>query len=148
MLRLYLMRHGDAEPSRGKSDILRALTPQGIAEAKIQGKRLGGSDHQITRILHSPYKRATQTAELVNEVLKLPLEVCEHLVPGGSITRLLDTISGLDHHFLLVFHQPIIAEMAHALTGQDLSFHPATVACLSRGDAFSRTARLNWLQHP
>lgn len=148
MLQLYLMRHGDAEPSRGKSDILRALTTRGIAEAKIQGRRLGSSDHQITRILHSPYKRATQTAQLVNEVLNLPMETCEHLVPSGSITRLLDTISGAEDHFLLVFHQPIIAEMALALTGQDMSFHPATVACLSRIDAYSRTARLNWLQHP
>jgi phosphohistidine phosphatase len=148
MLRLYLMRHGDAEPSRGKSDILLALTTRGITEAKTQAKRLGGSDHQITRILHSPYKRASQTALLVNEVLKLPMETCEHLVPGGSITRLLDTISGAEDHFLLVFHQPIIAEMALALTGQDMNFHPASIACLTRGNAFSRTAQLNWLQHP
>lgn len=145
MLNLYLMRHGNAESTRGKSDLMRELTPQGIGEAKVQGKRL--KDEGITYILHSPFKRAVQTAVFVNQTLDLPMDSCEHLVPSGSVTRVLDRIAGLEEHFLLVCHLPIIAEIAYELSGKDISFYPATMACFQRKDASARSAEFQWFEH-
>ena len=149
MLSLYLMRHGDAEAGHGKPDYMRALTPRGVSEAISQGRRLLKMAPNISRALHSPYKRANQTADLVNDILgDLPISSCEHLVPSGKVSMVLNAISGLEENILLVCHLPIIAEIAMALTGADLPFHPATIAHITRENAFAQSGKLAWIQHP
>lgn len=147
MLNLYLMRHGDAAPGFGGPDYMRALTPLGVKQARAQGEMLQSAQPKVDSIFHSPYKRAIQTADEVNDFLNLQMSSCDHLVPGGSVSGVLDTIAGIEQHLLLVCHLPIIAEIAQAITGRDLAFYPATVALIERKDAFANKGELKSLWH-
>lgn len=146
MLHFYLMRHSDAVAGHDRPDYLRELTPIGIQKAKQQGQTLH-QQNQISRILHSPYKRAVQTAEIVNDFLNVPMDSCEDLIPNGSVIRAVENLMGADEHFLWVCHLPIVAEIALALTNQALSFYPASFAHIQRKDAFSRTGELLKMHH-
>jgi broad specificity phosphatase PhoE len=71
-----LVRHGStvANSTNPKTEVLRgwrplALSPKGEKEAKRAGRFLEGKS--ITRIWHSPLKRVTQTAQIINENLGL-----------------------------------------------------------------------------
>jgi len=72
-----LLRHGqtlwNAEKriqGSGNSE----LTPAGIAASRMWGRYLLTSGTDWNRIICSPLQRARETAELVNEVLQLPLQ--------------------------------------------------------------------------
>lgn len=146
MLNLLLMRHGSAE-GMARPDFQRQLTVPGMEEARSQGRFLAKKGLKLDRIIHSPYERAVRTATLVNESLDLPMEVCDHLVPGGDVDAVLDSISGIEGHLLLVCHLPIIAEIAMELSGRNLGFYPATIAAFRRKDAFARSADFEWYQN-
>lgn len=146
MLNLLIMRHGTAE-GMVRPDFQRRLTDRGVEEARGQGRFLVRKGVKLDRIIHSPYERARHTAELVNESLSLPMEVCDHLVPGGDVDAVLDSIGGVEGHLLLVCHLPIIAEIAMDLSGRNLGFFPATIAAFKREDSYARTAEFEWYQN-
>jgi broad specificity phosphatase PhoE len=66
MTTIYLVRHGDKVIDKG--DV--SLTPLGITEAQETGKYF--LDKNIDLILSSPQKRALQTAEIIQKILKTP----------------------------------------------------------------------------
>jgi len=66
MTTIYLVRHGDKEKTAG--DV--PLTPLGKVEAEKTGKFF--LDKNIDLILSSPQKRALQTAEIIQKILKTP----------------------------------------------------------------------------
>lgn len=149
MMSLYLMRHGDAEPPQGRPDQQRALTSRGIADVRKQGRDLAKLATEITHIYHSPYQRAQQTAELVNESLAfLPILSSSHLVPSGDAEKVLDLVMAREEHILLVCHLPIIADIAYALCTQELHFFPGTIARFLRADGTARSGTFDWLRHP
>src|SRR5262249_20952229 len=93
-MNFLLIRHADALPveeATGMSDADRPLTDTGgpRGEAVATMLKRGGIDWGI--IVISPYLRPRQTAE---ELLKHwtepkpPLEVCDHLAPGGKEKKL------------------------------------------------------------
>jgi phosphohistidine phosphatase SixA len=148
MPNLYLMRHGEAEAGRGKPDFQRELTPRGISDCMEQALKMKRLAAEIGTIIHSPYVRARQTAELINEQLTRPMRELEYLVPNGAVEDVVTHISGDDQALLLVCHLPIIAEIAYAYTKKSLPFFPGTVAKIKRGDAFTATGELEWQLNP
>lgn len=127
-MRLYLMRHGDAEPGGpGRPDAERRLTPGGVAAVRRQAVRFGAVP---VRIFASPFLRARTTAELVNETLQVPLETAAALACGA---RLDDVAEVLDPHHplqaaLVVGHQPDLGNSVLLLTGQRVEMRPGTIA--------------------
>lgn len=83
-MRLYLMRHGEAQ--FGAVDDERPLTPQGRAEVARAASALARLQPGVRRILHSPKRRAQETAEIVAATLggDLPLEAVPGLEPEAE----------------------------------------------------------------
>lgn len=151
-MRLWLLRHGEAEP-QARSDAERALTARGreqvrLAAVQLQGRRLGA-------ILASPYVRAQQTAALVREALGFAGGV--HTVPWltpDSAPR--EVLAQLDRYpereLLLVSHQPLVGALAglliHGHRQQPVAMHTASLAELE-GDLLAAGAMdLLALVHP
>lgn len=66
-MRLWVLRHGEAEPYGARPDPERALTAHGREEVLRSAAQLIGQP--LTAIYASPYLRAQQTAQLVREAL-------------------------------------------------------------------------------
>ena len=66
-MKLYLIRHGDAEYST--NDTIRPLSPQGELEAKNAGRYLLKTDSKLDFIYHSTLRRSRETAEHIAQTL-------------------------------------------------------------------------------
>lgn len=114
-MRLWLLRHGHAEPHAG-SDALRRLTTHGRQEVLQSAAQLIG--RPLEAILCSPYVRARQTAELVVEALqsRLIVEIVPWLTPESSLGSALAYLAARpESELLVVSHQPLIGDLAGML---------------------------------
>jgi phosphohistidine phosphatase len=111
---LFLLRHAVAEPHRpGLADADRPLTADGRRrfEAEVRGlERLG---LRFDRLLHSPWLRAAETAELAMPLVDGDAAVADELAmaPGPALLALLT-----DERLALVGHEPWLSELAAWLT--------------------------------
>ena len=107
-MHLILWRHAEAEDAHGKSDMDRALTKKGHAQAarvaKFLKPRLGGD----WRILVSPAKRTLQTVEPLGREFAVE-ESIRPDVPGRNILRAAGWPSN-DRNVIVVGHQPTLGE--------------------------------------
>ena len=116
---LILWRHAEAEP--GEPDLGRRLTAKGIQQAERMAEWLDRHLPATTRVLSSPADRAQQTAQ----ALKRRFKVVDHLVPGATVSAVLDAAGWPDAReaVLVVGHQPTLGEVAAFLmTGQELGW--------------------------
>lgn len=121
-MRLLLLRHGEAGYD-APSDELRPLTANGRLRLEAMLQSASGKLQTVGRIIHSPYLRTTQTAELVQSVCPLSLEISDRLTPEASPAQLLDWLQAQDgeQDLLLVTHQPLIGNLVSLLCEGDLS---------------------------
>jgi len=131
-IQLTLMRHGIAEPY-ASSDAERSLTPAGMTQVSAVAQALVVAGWRPGAVVHSPLKRAVQTAALVMAALPEPVQSIEleEVIQAGP--PLIDMLTRLDlADPLVVGHLPSIAEFARTLLGSEgyLPFDKATVACL------------------
>lgn len=146
---LYLLRHGEAERGEhGAPDYTRGLTAKGMNDIRERARRLASLEAPITRIFHSPYLRALQSATLVNQAVGARLVAWPCLEPGAKVDRVLDELMGLESHLLLVSHLPLIADLAFALLGEPTVFNQGTCLKLKRENAFALKGAREWLAHP
>ncbi len=150
------MRHGQAESLAGR-DRDRALTHEGRRETLIMADRvaeiIGNSAHAMV----SPYLRAQQTFEIVNQLLCLPaarIESSNDLTPHGCADEVADLIFAVaeDAAFsslLLVSHMPLVSFLVEALDRKHSApmFAPSSVAHLVL-DFERRDATLISLESP
>ncbi|MFI8483160.1 phosphohistidine phosphatase SixA [Pseudomonas sp. NPDC078700] len=114
-MRLWLLRHGEAQPSAA-SDAVRPLTAHGQDQVRKAALQLEG--RPIRQIIASPYLRTQQTAALVAEVLgyKSPIITAPWLTPDSqsrNVIRQLDVFA--DEEVLLVTHQPLVGDLVGLL---------------------------------
>ena len=121
-MQLYLLRHGIAEESSNSgNDADRALTPEGRRKLRQVLKAASDAGVQPALILTSPLKRALQTAEIAQTVLKCKKNLLHSkvLAPGSTTEQVWDEIrvhrdaSAL----MLVGHNPLFTELAAYLLG-------------------------------
>jgi phosphohistidine phosphatase len=119
---LLLIRHADAgerDPDRWPDDRDRPLTDKGRKTHRRVSRALGELDLTPTRVLTSPWARATQTAEVLAGELKLtsPPIACSALAAAPDLSRLADDIGepGPDAIVALVGHSPWMEELAALL---------------------------------
>ena len=67
--RLYVLRHGDAEPYGYDNDKQRALTDFGFTEVKATAQAFQAKGESFDAVFVSPYLRAQQTAQCFLDVL-------------------------------------------------------------------------------
>ena len=128
MPRLIIVRHGEANPG-ADHDAERTLTPTGEQEAIAAGQWLA-EVLPDANILCSPYRRAQQTAELINQSLQGPLQLASWLTPDTSPVDVADQIINATSDLILVSHQPLVGRLESLMVNaRDLGQMWATAEC-------------------
>ncbi|ANC80262.1 phosphohistidine phosphatase SixA [Pseudomonas putida] len=129
-MRLWVLRHGEAEP-RAKTDAERRLTAHGREQVLHSAAYLIGQP--LLAIVASPYVRAQQTAALVHDTLGFaePVRTVPWLTPEGDVQQVIGEIERLGlEHVLLVSHQPLVGTLVGALVHGDRQ-QPAAMSTAS-----------------
>ncbi len=121
-MRVYFLRHGDAEHAGPGGDSPRRLSKKGRRDLRMVARGLVRLDLGLDRIYTSPLVRAKETAEIVAEPLGLldSTEVTDALEPEADWGRLRDVLRGAspDDRILLVGHMPSFGEFISALVSE------------------------------
>jgi phosphohistidine phosphatase len=120
MLRLLLLRHAEAFPAEGGSDIDRPLTPEGRDAAWRMGAYLMASGTIPDIVLVSPARRTIETMEEIEGALARGLR-CEAVPPlyNAGMATLLALIARTPPSIrvlLVIGHNPGLAETANMLS--------------------------------
>ncbi|MFZ5652909.1 MAG: phosphohistidine phosphatase SixA [Pseudomonadota bacterium] len=151
-MRLYLLRHGEAE-SRARSDAERRLTALGTAEVRAVAAAAAARLAGLQLVASSPYQRARQTAAELLRTLGFAgeLVMVPELTPAGRLHEVGAFVeSCAAGELLLVSHQPLVGELLRELTDDDAA-EPMATAHLAALEltAFARGgARLLWRLRP
>lgn len=154
---LYVLRHAIAEDrTPPQSDSGRRLTAPGRAKAGRVLDHARSIGVRPGTVLTSPYVRASQTAEIARERLRLsaPAVVTEALVPYVSV---FDLWEGIRDHFasgdvMVVGHNPQLSSLVSWLLGSRedaLWLKKSGLVALDVGSAGPQPrAMLSWLLTP
>lgn len=167
MMKLFVLRHGDAE-TYAASDELRELTPLGrknVAQTFATHKK----DLQcINKLLVSPYVRAQQTAEIIRglftsddniQAVKFTSHTVDFITPDVHPQKAVDALYAIHklnptENILLVSHQPLVGYLIDMLcerTPQFMGRYPmstASLACLEMDVLAAGCAELIFLHTP
>lgn len=151
-MRLWLLRHGEAEP-RARTDAERNLTAAGRLEVQSSAAQLQERPLQV--ILVSPYQRAQQTAEIVRQELGFTgaIETVPWLIPESDPKdALLYLDRRTEQNLLLVTHQPFVGALGGWLINghrdAPLPMATASLAELEGEHLAAGLMRLVGLRHP
>ena len=148
-MKLCFLRHGEADwPDWDKPDDERPLTERGRKEMKRVAKFLDRLKFIPDAILTSPLPRASQTAEIVADRLKMELKTEAALAHGFNLERLRRIINKLECEcVMIVGHEPKFSAVIKELTGGEVKLSKAGVALLevNRG---CTSGKLLWLFPP
>jgi len=155
---LYILRHGIAAP-RGiptpGGDSQRRLTVDGQTRMRRAARGMKALELEFDLILTSPFLRASETAEIVAEVLGLQEKLVSSptLAADGNPKELLDLLKK-DYRkrksILLVGHEPYLSRLISLLISGDT----AIAIALKKGGLcklssaalhYGRCAALEWL---
>ena len=143
---LTLWRHGEARSAA--TDEVRELTARGrgdvVAMAQDYSTWAGVSvPGPISLLLHSPYRRTVETAELLVELLRPgSQDVDPSLAPGAYTEAFSEQHYAGHEHIVMVSHQPFLSQ-AIALWTDDVTlaqlapggYSTLEITCLARGGA-------------
>lgn len=154
-MKLWLLRHGEAEPHRARDDAQRALTARGEQEVRDSAHQL--LNQPLDCILVSPYVRAQQSAQQLCTVLKYagPLETVDWTLPDSDPKEALCQLASRPKHeqnVLLVTHQNFVGSLAGWLVegyaGAHLPFSTGALACLEGPIPAAGSMELKSFHHP
>ncbi|CAB4938491.1 unannotated protein [freshwater metagenome] len=138
--RLWLLRHGDAEPHGIHPDAERRLTDRGVDQARAAGVALYRLGVTPQGIYTSPKVRAHDTAAAAAVALGLAPVVHAPLASGFGADDALALVAAADDEgdVLIVGHEPDFSQIVHDLTGARIDMKKGGVACVrldgSRGE--------------
>jgi phosphohistidine phosphatase len=144
-MRLFILRHADAETEGHKNDIDRKLTPEGVAEAERVADAVRIMKLNLTAILTSPMVRAKATAEIVaRQFPSIRIQILEHLVSSADPQDLFRELQSYprDSRLLLVTHKPLASRCIASLVGMNndskISVKKASLSCVEVGSPVQR----------
>lgn len=136
MKTLILIRHADAEPSRGEPDSKRKLSEKGLIEAKSMAIALQKRGYTINKIFSSPSERTKETTETFASIFQLKednIKYFDSLYLGDTL-QITETINWLQEnveHLAIVGHNPGVTNYANDVTGSSIdTLHTASVAII------------------
>ncbi|ABA75943.1 phosphohistidine phosphatase SixA [Pseudomonas fluorescens] len=150
-MKLWVLRHGEAEPYGSRPDSERELTAHGRQEVLSSAARLMGQP--LTAIYASPYLRAQQTAQLVREALGFEPEIrtVEWLTPEVDPDRVAEQLVSVSN-VLLVSHNPLVGNLLsylqHGAGYPPEKVSTAGLAELEHSELLIGSMTLNSLKHP
>ncbi len=118
-MKLYFLRHADAEPAGPDGDAARRLTKAGKKDSARAAKALKKWGVKADLLLSSPLKRAKQTAKFVAKKLNVGITVDDRLGGGCDVAALREAVAahGGPEAVILVGHEPDFSSMVEELTG-------------------------------
>src|SRR3954471_17053075 len=127
---LYFLRHGEADwPNWNKPDDERPLTKRGKREMHEVGKFLKRMKVDPDVIVTSPLPRASQTADIAAEHLKIKCRKDKLLAPGFGLKELERILKKQPAESLMVVgHEPDFSHTIEQLTGGSVKLSKAGVA--------------------
>jgi phosphohistidine phosphatase len=150
-MKLWVLRHGEAEPHGKRPDSERALTAHGREEVlRTAGELMG---QPITAIYASPYRRAQETAEIVRSTLRFAPEIrtVEWLTPDYSPQVVAEQLVSVDRA-LLVSHNPLVGNLLgylqHGHVQDPERVATAGLAELEGDLPLAGAMKLNGIKHP
>ncbi len=155
-LRLFILRHGQAEPYTADDDG-RQLVEAGRAEVLSVIDFCLPELQSLAAIWVSPLVRARQTAGLVEDRLGPRAARSESLLTPEADPRAL--LAALQEHvwatpqpgpLLLVSHQPLVGRLLDLLTGDARGTHAmatGALACFDLEFPAAGLGQLRWLRH-
>ena len=150
-MKIWVLRHGEAEPHGSRPDSERALTDHGREEVLRTAAELIG--HPINAIYASPYLRAQQTAELVRDALGFLPEIrtVEWLTPDNRPQAVAEQLVSVDNA-LLVSHNPLVGNLLgflqHGHVQDPEAVKTAGLAELEGDLPLAGAMKLKALKHP
>jgi phosphohistidine phosphatase len=152
-MRLFILRHADAEIEGHRNDADRKLTREGIAEAECVANAVRLLKLNFTSVLTSPTTRAKATAEIVaKQFPSVRIQSMEHLVPSAEPQDLFRELQSFprDSRLLLVTHKPFasrcIANLINMANDSKISIRKASLSCIEVGSPIQRGAgTLLWI---
>jgi phosphohistidine phosphatase len=161
-MNLFILRHGIAverDPVSFPDDSRRPLTLKGEERVRLICEAMQALELSFDRILSSPYRRASQTAEIVATSLglKKALEFCDELIPEGdpkALVRQINRLETLPENTLLVGHEPqlsgLISQLISGESGAAIDLKKGGLAKLEVETQLrlGPCAKLAWLLTP
>lgn len=146
-MRLYFLRHGAADwPDWKKPDDERPLTEAGREELHQVGNFLAKLKAKPDLILTSPLPRASQSAEIAAEHLRVQVHEEQLLAPGFGAKHLQRLLQKYPQQVLmLVGHEPDFSLTIASITGGNVKLSKAGIALV---ELDSGKGRLRWLLPP
>jgi len=126
------MRHGEAS-WHASSDAERPLTENGVLRLRAALHDVQDRIDDIDLLIHSPYLRTTQTADIVCETLSVAQrEVDSFWVPEANQTQALASLEAYtDQTLMVVTHNPLVSHLVGAICGTGIEpFDPGTIAAV------------------
>lgn len=152
-MRIYLLRHGQAEPQRTR-DEARRLTDKGRMDTRQVLERCAAQMADVKAIWASSLVRAQQTAAIAAEFFPgLSVATTDLLIPEANPKALypwLQQMSATTESLLLVSHQPLVGRVVNQLCGHAEGYYPMGTSSLAALDlelVAPAMAQLLWLQH-
>lgn len=133
---LYVMRHGHSPTcveAGCATDAERPLSEKGRADARAQARRLLESGARPKAVLHSPLRRAAETAAEAAAVLGVPAKPLPSLANQVGPEELAAALAGPlaeAGELLAVGHQPQVGELCAYLADRVFDFKPAGIVAL------------------
>jgi phosphohistidine phosphatase len=154
-MRVYFIRHAEAQEPGSAADVDRRLTPAGEAQARAAGGALRALGAKVAGILSSPLLRSCQTAQEISARLdpSPAVEIRETLAPGAAPPRYFAELRGWSQggEVAVVGHMPDLARVAAVLLAAEpeisLAFKPSAVCCVDV-DLQASTGKLVWFHGP
>ncbi|HVC08453.1 MAG TPA: histidine phosphatase family protein [Elusimicrobiota bacterium] len=153
-MRLYLLRHGHAltaQESGAVSDAERPISETGRAEIKASLSELLRRGGRPELILHSPLRRARQTAEIADKILPMPHELrlyepLGNVLAAEELEPLLKKAGMEREQILAIGHQPQLGDLAALFSGREFDIRTGGLVALETNEAGA--AKMLWSYNP
>ncbi len=148
---LYLVQHAEAKTEQ--EDPSRGLSENGLSDIIKVANQAARLSVEVSQILHSGKKRASQTAQILAEHLHPDKGVSESggLAPMDEPKIWAERLSSIEEEIMLVGHLPHLGRLAGLLICNDekknvVNFKMAGIVCLRRDEDMSWS--LEWTLMP
>jgi len=159
---LFVLRHGIAverDPVSFPDDSRRPLTLKGEDRLKTICEAMKAMELSFDLLLSSPFRRASQTAEIVADGLSLKkvLEFRDELTPEGdprAIIKYLGKLEPTPENIMIVGHEPYLSSFisqlisGEAAAGLEMKKGGLAKLEIESQLRFGRCAKLAWLLTP
>jgi phosphohistidine phosphatase len=135
LMKLYLVQHGEAKPEAEDPD--RSLTAQGEEEVRGVARAAKRLNIHPSKVYHSGKRRAHQTAEIIANALKLPIESARGLNPLDDVREWAERVSKETKDLMIVGHLPFLGKLASLLlcdneNARSVVFRYSAIVCLDQ----------------